>query len=904
APRRTGAAMKSLSILSLPMLLALLLGVGNSTSAAPTAEPGIYTTTLRNGLKVIAVEDHAAPVVETGVWYRFGSLYETHGKTGLAHALEHMMFRGTPEISAGGLDDIVARLGAQMNAETSYDYTHFFFVMPSDKLRVALSIEADRMQHAALRQADWQIERGAVLSEIDGDESSPFFSLLSRVRAAAYPDSPFGRTSLGSRADVARARATDIRRYYHEWYAPNNAALVVSGDVDHETVFALARRDFGEIPAKKLPSARPTSPKPASGKIAEAQFPFPFEVLDLAYAIPGDAEPGEPSISTLATYLSSPRSPFYQQLVQTKIALAMYANADTQLRGGLMNIFIILSPGHTGAEAQTVFQNTMDSLIKGGFDPELVAAAKRQTLMQRVLSADSISGYGDLVGYTYGVVGEQVRDEDSRLAAVSTQSLLAVTKAYLATPTVVGHLSPNDQPPTKSSDKSTASATDNFSGRIPNGPIVEPAAVKAEVRRPTIARSKLAPTTFTLSNGIKVIVQEKHDRPTVYVSGSIDYSPAHEPADKTGLLALASTLANFGSIDYPFAAQKKAIDDLGAQIGLGQGFSAQGLAKDLVPMLKIVADGEEHPSFADPYFSLQRDQLGSSIAQDNTISGKMIDRAYRQLLFDPNDPGLRYPTPQTVQSISQADLIAYTHQYWRPDLTTIAVVGDVSLDHVRSALQTAFGGWKNIGPTPDDRQLRYPPAHSGHAYVGTDANQVYIELGQPVMTRISPDYYPMTLLTQILAGDGAFESRLWQEMRQKRGLVYNVSADVSADKDRGDFKIIMSAAPSNTVAAVRFVRSQLERMQREPVSATELAQAKSRLVNGTLLAQESSTGQLDLLTNISDYGLPKDYYATLNDRYAKITAADIERVAKTYLRPNALIEIFSGPPGIWQHQAI
>ncbi len=897
--------MKPFLFFSLPLLLALLLGLGSSGAAAPqTAEPGIYTTTLPNGLQVIAVEDHAAPVIETGVWYRFGSLYETHGKTGLAHALEHMMFRGTPEISSGGLDDIVARLGAQMNAETSYDYTHFFFLMPSDKLEVALSIEADRMQHAGLRQADWQIERGAVLSEIDGDESSPFFSLLSRVRAAAYPDSPFGRTSLGSRTDVARARASDIRRYYQEWYAPNNAALVVSGDVDHQTVFALAQRDFAKIPAKKLPSARPSTPKPASGKIAEAQFPFPFEVLDLAYAIPGDTEPGEPSISTLATYISSARSPFYEQLVQTKIALALYANADTQLRGGLMNIFIILSPGHTGAEAQAVFERTMDGLINGGFDSELVEAAKRQTLMQRILSADSISGYGDSVGYTYGVVGEQLRDEDGRLRAVSPQSLLEVTKKYLSTPTVIGHLSPNEQPPKSNSDKSTASASDNFSGRIPNGPITEPSAIRVAVRRPTTARSKLAPVTFMLSNGIKVIVQEKHDRPTVYLSGSIDYSPANEPADKSGILQLASTMANFGSTGYPFTAQKKAIDDLGAQIGLGQGFSAQGLAKDLTPMLKIVADAQERPSFADPYFTLQRDQLSGSITQNNNISGKIIDRAYRQLLFDPNDLGLRYPTTQSVQSISRTDLLAYAQHYWRPDLTTIAVVGDVTPDQVRAALQTAFGDWKNIGPTPDDRQLPYPTAHGGHAYIGTDANQVFIELGQPVMNRTSPDYYAMTLLTQILAGSGAFESRLWQEMRQKRGLVYNVSGDVSADKDRGDFKITMSAAPNNTVAAVRFVRSQLALMQQAPVTATELSQAKSRLVNGTLLAQESASGQLDLLMNISDNGLPADYYATLNDRYAKITAADIERVAKTYLRPSSLIEIFSGPPGIWQRQAI
>ncbi len=308
---------------------------------------GIYTTTLHNGLHVVVVEDRAAPVVQTSVWYGFGSLQETPGKTGLAHALEHMMFRGTPEISAGGLDDIVARLGAQMNGETNYDYTQFYFEMPSDKLDVALSIEADRMQHASLRASDWAIERNAVLNELDGDASSPFFNLLALVRAAAFPDQPAGRTPLGERGDVGDATVADIARYYREWYAPNNATLVIAGDVAHATAFAKAQRYFGAIPRKPLPPRLERNPVAAPESRVEAEFPFPFEVVDLAYAIPGDTEPGEPAISTIATLLENQRSPFYTALVQSNIALGIEANADTQLRGGLLHVFIVLNPGHT-----------------------------------------------------------------------------------------------------------------------------------------------------------------------------------------------------------------------------------------------------------------------------------------------------------------------------------------------------------------------------------------------------------------------------------------------------------------------------------------------------------------------------------------------------------------------------
>ncbi|MGB8519955.1 MAG: pitrilysin family protein, partial [Candidatus Tumulicola sp.] len=531
----------------------LLLAPAAARAQGGPGDAGIFTTTLHNGLRVVVVEDRAAPVVQTGMWYGFGSLQETPGKTGLAHALEHMMFRGTPEISAGGLDDVTARLGAQMNGETNYDYTQFYFEMPSDKLDVALYIEADRMQHAALRAADWAIERNAVLNEIDGDVSSPFFNLLSRVRAAAFPGQPAGRTPVGERSDVARAGVADIARYYREWYAPNNATLVVAGDVNHATVFTKAQRYFGAIPSKKVPAKPMLTPVPARGATVEAEFPFPFEILDLAYSIPGDTQRGEPAISTLATLLENQRSPFYQALVQSNIALAIEANADTQLRGGLLHVFIILNPGRRATEARSVFQSTLESVLQSGFDPDLVLAAKNMTMAERLYSADSIDGIGSLAGYTYGIVGERISDEDTRLEGLTGSDLVAAARTYLSKPTVVGHLSPNDAPPRGNSQKSTAAVSDDFSKRIPNGPIVMPNWVAKSINAPTTAHSVLAPVEFTLSNGVHVIVQRKTDRSTFVLRGKIASSPAFEPAGQEGIIRLASSVADYGSAQYPFA---------------------------------------------------------------------------------------------------------------------------------------------------------------------------------------------------------------------------------------------------------------------------------------------------------------------------------------------------------------
>ncbi|MEO6836330.1 MAG: insulinase family protein, partial [Candidatus Tumulicola sp.] len=706
---------------------------------------------------------------------------------------------------------------------------------------------------------------------------------------------------IGDRRDVAAATVADIARYYRQWYAPNNATLVVAGDVAHQAIFAKAQRFFGAVPAKKLPAAPDRNPVAATGKTVQAAFPFPFEILDLAYAIPGDKQAGEPAISTLATLLENQRSPFYQALVQTNIALAIEANADTQLRGGLLNVFIILNPGHHADEAQAVFQATLDQVLKNGLSPELVTAAKRLTIAERLYSADSIDGIGNLAGYTYGIVGEKIAAEDDRLAALTGDDLLEAARTYMSRPNVIGHLTPNASPPKGSSNKSDAAASDDFSKRVPTGPIVEPAWIANAVRAPTTARSALAPVAFTLSNGVRVIVQQKSDRPTFVMRGSIASSPAFQPAGQEGISRLASSVADYGSQAYPFAQRRKATDEMGAFVNTGQAFSAQGEARDFERIAAIVADGEAHPTFDEPWFGLERSQLANSLQSEAHISGVMIDRAYDELLLASGDPSLYNPTPQSVAGLTRDDLLSFTRRYWRPDLTTIAVVGDIAPQRVRAVLESAFGAWQTSGAKPNAHLMAMPPASKGHDYIGTAANQVFIRLGQPAVSRASPDYDAFLVLSQILGGSGAFESRLWQELRQKRGLVYSVSSEVDANADRGDFRVELSASPERVVEAVQFVRRELVRFQNEPVSATELQEAKVRLVSDALLDEASSTGAAKQLLDILNNGLPLNYYRTLNDRFARITAADVQRIARTYLKPGHLVEVYAGPSGPWAH---
>src|SRR5947209_14230515 len=244
--RRLAAALAAAALFLFPL----------PAPAAESAPPSAQVRTLTNGMRVVVLEDHAAPVVHVHSFYRFGALDETPGKTGLAHALEHMMFRGTRTLSSAGLDDMNARFGADLNAQTQNEQTHYYFVVPSDRADTLIRVEADRMRNLKLDAKDWAVEKGAVLQEYAQDYSNPIFQLLFGTAEKVYPGSRLGATALGLKADIEKATGADLRRYYDAWYHPNNATLVVTGDVRAADIFASAKKWFGPIPSVKLPARK------------------------------------------------------------------------------------------------------------------------------------------------------------------------------------------------------------------------------------------------------------------------------------------------------------------------------------------------------------------------------------------------------------------------------------------------------------------------------------------------------------------------------------------------------------------------------------------------------------------------------------------------------------------------
>ncbi|HEY0613334.1 MAG TPA: pitrilysin family protein, partial [Candidatus Elarobacter sp.] len=567
-------------------------------------------------------------------------------------------------------------------------------------------------------------------------------------------------------------------------------------------------------------------------------------------------------------------------------------------RASVVHIMLVVAPGHTPAEVRAAYEKTMADALAKGMDPDLFEASKRSELAGMTYARDSIVGLGDAIGANMVFPGDTDPSQfDALYGAITRDESNAVARRVYAKASVVAVLQPGAsnaraaQPPSGV----TSSVSDNFAERTSNGPLVQPAWMKAGLAKPLTLRSAVAPTITTLPNGMRLLVQRVATNPTVFVDGLVRTSPQFDPRGKEGVGELTSSLMDWGSAKYDYDAQRKAGDDRAAELSFGTSFSAHGRSRDFPALLDVLADDVKHPLLPADKFELVRSQLAAFAGRRALQAGYEAERQFDAALYPAGDPALRVPTERSIAALSLDDVKAYHAQYVRPDLTTLVVVGDVDPAEVAQQVQRAFGDWTASGPAPDPHLPPIPLPLPQKRVVTTASQDVTVQLGAPALPRTSPDYDPLTLANAIYGGNGSLESRLFREVREKRGLVYGATSSLQANRDRGTFTVSFSAVPSKIDAAEAVVRAELKRMQTEDVSADELARAKTRVVATQLNAEQATSAIAGDLLRIGLDELPASYYSTLAARYASITIADVKRAAQTWFHPDNLVEVRVGP---------
>lgn len=422
-------------MLARALLGAVLIGLSALASANP------YERVLANGMKVVVKEDRRAPVVVSQIWYRVGSVDETNGTTGVAHALEHMMFKGTPKVPAGRFSQIVAEAGGRENAFTNQDYTAYFEQLQAGRLPLAFELEADRMHNLTLAEQEFAKEIQVVMEERRmRTDDRPQAQVSEMLNAESFVAHPYHHPVVGWMDDLEHMRVQDVRDWYRRWYAPNNATLVVVGDVDHDAVFRLAQRYFGPLKARVLPIRKPQNEPPQVGirrVTVKAQAKQPY--LEMAYHVPVlrdvDADWEPYALEILAGVLDgNAAARLNQSLVrESRLANETGAGYDSISRGpGLFVIDGTPSEGKSVAELEQGIRGQLEKLQRDGVSEDELQRVKAEVMAAHVFQRDSMFYQGMLIGQLE-TAGLSWRDDPTlleKLKAVTAQQVVDVAKKY------------------------------------------------------------------------------------------------------------------------------------------------------------------------------------------------------------------------------------------------------------------------------------------------------------------------------------------------------------------------------------------------------------------------------------------------------------------------------------------
>src|SRR5208282_275549 len=433
------------------------------------------------------------------------------------------------------------------------------------------------------------------------------------------------------------------------------------------------------------------------------------------------------------------------------------------------------------------------------------------------------------------------------------------------------------------------------------------AAPKKPVELPSWAASKLLslekprpeplPSDVTLPNGLRLIVRTEKITPTITIQGSVRNNPKMqtEPG-KDGVNDVLEELFSYGTKSLDRLAFQKALDDIAAEESAGFEFSLEVLKQDFSRGVQLLADNELNPALPDEAFQVIQPQTAQYVAGRMKSPGYQTGRAVNTALFPANDPALRETTPQTVSSVTLDDVRQYYAKALRPDLTTIVVIGDITPEEARSAIEKWFGGWTASGAKPDV-DLPRVPANKASASNVPDPSQLQdsVDLSETVgITRFDPDYYPLQMGNHVLGG-GFYATRLYHDLRQVTGYVYNVNVTMSADKTRSVYSVTYGCDPKNVSKARALIQRDLVAMQQENVTDGELQQAKALLLRQIPLAESSESGVAQGLLSRAQIGLPLDEPVRGAQIYFSMSAGQVKAAFAKWIRPEEFVQIVRGP---------
>jgi zinc protease len=857
--------------------------------------PAILRERLANGLEVFLVEDHSAPIATFWTWYRVGSRNELPGLTGISHWVEHMQFKGTERIAKGQIFGDVSRVGGTLNALTSQDWTAYHETLPVDQLDLSLRIESDRMTNSLFDAAEVDSERTVILSERQGSENRPAFALYEEVVGTAFHAHPYRHMVIGYEGDLRTMTRDDLYRHYRRHYHPGNAFIVSVGDFSAPELLSRIERTFGDIPTGDVVprDIGITEPPQPGVRRVEIRKPAGSPLFRVAFHAPAASSPDFVPLLVTEAVLSGGgsgmgrSSRLYRALVASGLARGAGSDMSVTIDPYLFQVAVTGLPESDLGQIERVVEQEIERLQNDLVpDPEL-ERAKRQLLAQLTYSAEGVTNQAYWLGQ-WEIVDHLGRAADlpDEIRAVSAEDVRRVASEYLVPQrSTVGWLIPSDRGGGSNGTGSEASP----SGIAPFGPITW-SIHGGEANSYGFERRKL-------SNGIVVLSQDRPHSQSVALRFRVPAGSIYEEDATAGLSHLTARAMGRGSAGMSFEEITDRTDDLGSSLSIDAGRQflegrIRCLRDDLPEMVGLLANAVQRPDFPAEQVELVRAEQLGAIKDSANDTRAVSDRKLRRAIYpEPNPlgrPSLGDET--TVSGLTVRDAQHFHAARVTPHRAAFAVVGGIGGgEELTALLESAFGEWtaSSAASSHPDLSLTNQSAEAVEEGI-PGKSQADIAAGLATIPRLHPDFVPLDVANLILGRLGLM-GRLGTEVRDKQGLAYYVFSQVEPRRDGTLWSARAGVDPSNIERALTSIRAELEMLRREPVSESELADARSYLVGVLPLALESNDGVAATLLSLEEYGLGLDYL----DRYPgiinSVTAEDILRAASEHLDPEKLV---------------
>lgn len=677
----------------------------------------------------------------------------------------------------------------------------------------------------------------------------------------------------------------------------NNAILVIAGDVDPQATLRQVEQLFGDIAPKKLPARPKVTLRPMRPVALSIDTDRPTGTLMLALRTPGPRSPDFPALEVLSDVLSSRRFDLYGLVPRGKVIDAAFG-LDPLPQAGLAYATVSFSGGDDPKAIESEVRAILARVARDGVPAELVDAAKLQERSAAQFHKNSISDLASLWSDAVALYGLQSPDDDvARIETVTVGDVNRIARKYLDMDQMVSAVMLP-----RSSGEPIASRGGGFGGResISLGeakPTTLPPWAETAMSRLAVPPSTLQPVVGTLPNGIHLIVQTENVSDTVSVYGHIRNRPEmQEPAGQEGIAQLLDQLFPYGSERLDRLTFQQALDAIGATERAGTDFSVHALAEHFDRAVELLADNELHPALPQQAMTIMKSQMAQGIDARNSSPSFQTQHSLRQALFPAHDPSLRTATSESVNSLTGDAVRSYYRGVFRPDLTTIVVIGNVSPERARAVIEKYFGGWTATGPTP---VIDLPPVPANRAATIAVPNASRVQdsviLAENLgITRSDRDYYPLELGNAVLGG-GFYSTRLSIDLRKDSGLVYSVGSVLQAGRTRSVYFIQYASDPHNVTTAADIVAREIQAMQTTPARQDEFLRAKALLVRQIPLSEASIDDIAGGLLARADLGLPLDEPTAAAHRYLELSPADVQAAFRRWLRPEDLVRVSEGP---------